>query len=837
FIKENEVSNLDVALEQASVAMNEVVITYTIQKSSSVAQLVERRNAAVVSDGISSELIRKTPDRNASDALKRVTGASIQEGKFAIIRGMNDRYNSGYLDGAILPSTESDRKAFAFDVIPANLIDNLQIIKAGSPELAGDFGGGIIKINTKAIPDKLTQQISIGGQMHSLTTNKSINTFQKYSGENINFINSKRDLPNLEEKEMKTISLFPTEQEKIRLAANSKLFNLDWVNETHKISPNTRLAYSLGCPFDFGNDQKLGLVFAINYANTKKLTYSSISSFDGAGQVSKLNDEALNDNISTGGILNINYNSHKTQISLRNFVNINSDFNTINRSGIANISDYIEVKNMVNLVSSNRLTNSIATIKRIIGSNFMTLQASVNYGNVNRQIPTYKIASYTKTPDNSNFNLSLGDFFNSSTGLFNSALNENLTAGSVDLIKKFDTNKFNAELKIGYGINNRNREFKSRNFVYAGNQSELMYNPEFDLAKDKISPYGLYLIEKTSNDLAYYNGKQSINSTYLSVDQRIFKNLRALYGVRYENADIHVFNEKVNMEISKIKKGSILPSLNLTYVISQNINLRAAYFASLNRPEFRELAPFSFYSFDKNAEIRGNSNLKIATLNNFELRAEWFPTGAQVISAGAFLKNIRNPVEFNIDITQTFTTFTFNNEKSAKIYGLEFEIRKNLDFIGSQNVYKEFTVFGNLALIKSKLEFEEGTKAFIGRPLQGQSPYVINAGFQFEREGTGWATSIVLNRVGRRIAYVGVDPKYGDTRQDIYESPRTVIDLQISKTFKNLNLKFTLGDLLKNDLNFYQDVNHSGRFESEIDRNIFQFKNGITSSLSLNYSF
>src|SRR6185436_4045860 len=125
-------------------------------------------------------------DRTVGDILKRVTGASIQEGKFVIIRGMNDRYNAGYLDGSLLSSTESDRKAFAFDFIPANLIDNLSIVKAGSPDLIGDFGGGVILINSKSVPDKLTQSISVGAQCHSMTTFNDFEQFKTYPSEEYN---------------------------------------------------------------------------------------------------------------------------------------------------------------------------------------------------------------------------------------------------------------------------------------------------------------------------------------------------------------------------------------------------------------------------------------------------------------------------------------------------------------------------------------------------------------------------------------------------------------------------------------------------------------------------
>ena len=144
--------------------------------------------------------------------------------------------------------------------------------------------------------------------------------------------------------------------------------------------------------------------------------------------------------------------------------------------------------------------------------------------------------------------------------------------------------------------------------------------------------------------------------------------------------------------------------------------------------------------------------------------------------------------------------------------------------------------FSNLALIKSKLTFEEASNAKQGRSLQGQSPYVINAGLQYENPRDGWFASAVFNRVGRRIAFVGVDPKFGDTRQDIYENPRSVIDVQVGKNIGKLNVKLTAGDLLRKNLVYYQDVDDSKDF-NETDRTLFKFTNGNTMALSLSYTF
>ena len=836
-VKPGKIEYLNLVMEESIQTLETVIITTTMKKSNDAAVLLERKNAAQVSDGISADLIRRTPDRTTSDVIKRVTGASIQEGKFAVIRGMNDRYNAGYLDGSLLPSTETDRKAFAFDLVPANLVDNLQVIKAGTPDLVGDFGGGVIKINTKSVPEKFTQSISIAGQTQSLTTFNAFTSFKKYPGESLNFLSSKRALPKMEDGALKSPNQFPTTDEKAKFAQTSLGFNHDWNVKNSNAMPNTRASYSLGLPIKLNNGNKIGLILALNYASTQKYTLAAITNFDGQGQTARFKDEGFLQNINTGGLFNLNYVGKKTQISLKNLININTDDNTILRTGTGNITDAVEVRNTSNMYSYNRLYNSILSVKQIVGDNLFNIAANVNYSNINRQLPDYRIVSYTKTPDDEDFKLQLGDFFNSSTGRFNSSLTENLYGGNLEFAKKLGGENIKTELKAGAFYQKRERDFSSRSFVYGGIARSNTGDLSKDLGVGNISPTGLFLAEKTSDDIAYYNGKQNVTAFYAIADQKFFSSLRAVYGVRYEDANIKVTNDKVDLEIADIDEKIFLPSANLSYSLNDKMNLRASYFASVNRPEFRELAPFAFYVFDKNAEIKGNSGLKIAHLNNYDLRYEWYPSANQVISLGGFYKTITNPVEFSIDITQASTTFTYNNEKNAKIYGFEFEFRKNLDFIGTAPFWKDIVVFSNLAVVKSELSFDEGSQAKLNRPLQGQSPYVINSGIQYENEDNGWSGSVVFNQVGRRIAFVGVDPFYGATRQDIYEAPRSIVDAQISKTFGMMNLKFTLGDFLRQDQVFYQDVDDNKKFNAETDRRMFNYINGSTYTLSLGMTF
>jgi outer membrane receptor protein involved in Fe transport len=840
-VKPNEITYLNCAVAESKALMQEVVITATPERSATVAMMIERKKAMQVSDGISADMIRKTPDRSTSDVLKRVTGASIQEGKFAIIRGMNDRYNAGYLDGALLPSTEADRKAFAFDVVPANLIDNLVILKAGTPDVIGDFGGGVIKINAKAVPERFTQSITIGEQMHSLTTFKDFLQYKKFGGEQLNLLGTQRNVPDFQENGLRLASTFPTASEKAKFAEVSQQFNNDWTRSTVNAMPNGRLAYSLGLPIKLSDTRKMGLIVALNYANTRKTSAGKVNTYDDAGIVASFDDNIYAQNITTGGIFNLNYVGSKTQINFRNLLNTNSDNNSIVRTGFGNVSDDLKVQNNSNSLNYNRLYNSILSVKHLIGVNNITINGSVNFSSVARKMPDYRIVNYTQPSGAGRYDLALGDFFNSSSGRFFSNLDEKLLGGNVDISKQFAGEKVKTEVKVGYFYQNRDRVFESRTFVYGGSPSETTLDPSVDLSAKNIAASKLYLVEKTTNDLAYYQGKSTLNAAYVAIDQRFQEKLRAVYGARYENMDINVTNQKVNSNVSNLKQGAVLPSVNICYSLSDKINIRADYFASVNRPEFRELAPFAFYNFDKNAEIKGNKDLKIANLNNYDVRFELFPTGGQLISVGGFYKTIKNPIEFAIDLSQPFTTFTYQNEKSAIIYGLEFEVKKSLDFVGTAKFLSDMGLFSNLSVMKSSLTFGAESKATQSRQLQGQSPYIINAGVQYDNKDNGWFASIAGNRVGRRIAYVGVDAKYAQFRTDIYEAPRTVIDFQVGKNIKKMNIKLTLGDILRNDLVFYQDVNLDGKYtkstDATADRQMFLYNNGFTAALGFNYTF
>ena len=287
-------------------------------------------------------------------------------------------------------------------------------------------------------------------------------------------------------------------------------------------------------------------------------------------------------------------------------------------------------------------------------------------------------------------------------------------------------------------------------------------------------------------------------------------------------------------------EGAVLPSANLAYSLSQKVNLRAAYYASVNRPEFRELAPFAFFAFDKNAQIKGNKDLKIAQLNNYDLRLEFYPSGTPGALGRWFLQNHRQSGGVQHRHHPAFHHVHLRKRKIGHHLRAGIRSAQEPGLPGSSDrLFQDISLFSQPGPDQIHPGFRSpAPRPKLDRPLQGQSPYVVNAGIQYESVENGWFGSVIVNRVGRRIAFVGVDPKFGDTRQDIFEAPRTVLDMQVGKNIGQFNLKFTLGDLFHQDQIFYQDTDQNGKFEEKSggDRQMFRYTNGLTSSLTIGYT-
>lgn len=829
-------------------------VTKRAKENTVVGAIQSKQLAVQVAEAISSEDFKKTTIRTTGDALKRIPGATIMEGKFANIRGMFDRYNAGYLNGAPLPSTETDRKAFSFDIIPANLLDDIVVIKSATPDLIGDFGGGIIRINTKSIPVKLTQSINLGFQYNSITTFKSIQTFSSTGSEYFGIPGAKRGIPNLEGD---LLHVNPENN-----ALQSKKFDNDWTVSNTRPMLTPRFSYTLGIPFKLKKQRELGILISANYSLTQKYSDGVVNKFDMSDNRAQqaFNDKLFNSTVQNGGIINLSYKlNNRNRIDFKNLYTLNYDASSTFRKGVSDFDNEVQSEGFSNLVNYNRLISTQMNGTHIIGKNQTSINWLVNYGNTHREVPDFRIASYANFGPGERY-LVTNDFFNAGSGRFFSNLNENTGSASFDLKHSLKTGKLVTNMKYGVFSQFRNRTFASREFVYGpvGKTIKSDNNPDVDLSEAKIASNGLYLVEKTGKDLDEYTGTSRLNAAYVMFENHYplykvgseVRMLKVIYGLRFEQfgqiIKNDIFTNIYKKDVSNQgNNNDFLPSVNLIAPLAAKSGLRFSYYKTLNRPEMRELAPFTFYNFNLNSEIGGNTQLNRAVLHNFDFRYEFFPGKEDMFSIGAFAKTILNPIEFSLDPSQALIrTFTYKNEKSADIKGMELELRKKLNFIskwGAKSIFDYLSLYANFSLIKSKVKFSEGSTAVANRPLQGQSPYVINTSLFYDNDKNGWNASVNFNKIGSRIAYVGTPENIQRFGMDIYEFGRSILDFQIGKNLgkngKNGNIKFTLGDVLAQESIFYQDVNKSGKYEKAGDNTLFGYTNGSTMTISYSLTF
>ena len=471
-IKAGEPTVLDVLLGTAVSEQAEVVVTATLKKESSASLLLTQKNAATVSDGISSESIRRTPDRSTSDVLKRISGASIQENKFAVIRGLNDRYNAAYINGAPLPSSESDRKAFSFDIFPANMLDNLVILKTATPDLPGEFAGGVIQVNTKSIPEEKFQSFTIGGGYNTIATGKEKVTYKGGKYDWIGLDDGNRALPKSIPGNSVHDLTIPNQGEL------AKTFEFDWSLNSKKFAPNTNMQYAFGWNKKNEKNRQFGIVAAANYNRTNIYNETNRNSFEvttGVTPVQK--NEYLDKNYisqTMAGVLanlSLKWNDNN-QLGFKNVLSVNSDDRVVGRTGITDKSTdgSATVKSNLRWFTSNQIYTG-----QIIGDHFMPkskfkLNWVGSYSRIQRDIPNMRRSVYVNADPNdpnSKFELSTGTSLSTSGSMFFAKNIENMYSFKVDGTLPFEIGKnLKNELKLGGFTQFRERTFFARSLAY-----------------------------------------------------------------------------------------------------------------------------------------------------------------------------------------------------------------------------------------------------------------------------------------------------------------------------------------------------------------------------------
>jgi outer membrane receptor protein involved in Fe transport len=862
-VKDNDNTVITISLEQKK--SDEVVVSATRTRAAGetvASLLVAQKNSANVSDGITAQQIKQTPDKSTSDVIKRVSGASIQDDRFAIIRGLNDRYNAAFINGAPLPSTESDRKAFAFDIFPSAILDNLVIYKTSTPDKSAEFAGGLIEITTKSIPAKNFTTLSFGASYNTLLTGKD-----RYYSEN----KGKTDWLGIDDGTRGTpagipmllpyaFNALPT-AEKGELAKLYK--NYKWgIKHEYSTSPNYNFQLSKGFNIQRKQEDFLGALFSVNYNKNYTLGTGERNSFDNYNfdipyyipvQLGKYTDSIYNDEVVVSALANISVKiDNRNSISWKSNYSVNTDNKLLKRVGNPDYGGNPVPGNTatrVRFYTSNQIITSQLAGEHSIGKHKTKLTWLGAYTKVIRDIPNSGRTLYGGYDANASISSNPLQSYGNGV-LFSSATSEDIKSFKYDITQPYTFMKNSQNfIKAGLGYQVRSRTFTSRALALAQPENVNFDNSLADIPDDQIflpghfgkfqnGKWGFVLFDATLPS-ANYTASSAITHVYLMSDQRFFKKFRLIYGVRMED-----FNQKLNAIDGNRDTVNInetvtdfLPSVNFVYALTSKMNIRLSYATTVNRAEYRELAPFQFFDDVTNIST-GGGLLSRAKIKNYDFRYEFFPGKSQLLSVSAFYKDFKKPIELII-YPNTSSQAAYLNSSAAYVYGAELEFRVLLSSvvgIKKENSFlSKFTLSVNAAYMLSNVRTDSfgafpPSQLIKNRPLQGQSPYIINGSLSYNSEKLGLSSTLSANRVGDRLAIAG-----NSTVPNIFEQARTVIDFQLAKTFlKNtVELKLNIKDLLAQNISFYNDYDREKKlYSKEKDIYVQSYKAPTVISLS-----
>ena len=801
-------------MTDASIELGDIVVVATKRNDSEVSVMNNIKHSPVVVSGISAQLIGRTQDKDASEVVRRLPGVSIVDDRFIVVRGLSARYNNVWLNNSSAPSLEADTRSFSFDLIPASMIENIFILKSPTAELPADYSGGFIKVSTTGIPSKNSIHLSYGTAYRQYSTFRD---FKKESGSSTDWLASGTGIRSLPENMPDHLDQYESATNPVirdRVTAIGRSLNNNWEALSGSGLPDQKLSVGVNRRFEkgsfiAGNVTSLTYSYSNAFNEIQNNSYSIYNfRYDTPGILDEFTDKQYKTNARIGFLHNWTvYPFNGLKIEFRNFLTRTALSSVTLREGREwyNNGRYIRSGEMK---YSNRLiyAGQIGA-EKIFNEGKTVIDFTGGYSLSAKDEPDLKRYRYISNDGNeSPFVILFGnnpDLSSVSRMWLN--LSEKNYSGALNFTRKFKMNNIEAEFKTGLFTESKAREFKARNFGYSISDdasgfsiTSLPVSEIFNPANINLTD-GIKLKEITALSDSY-NASSTILAGYL--------NLRLRFNVRTD-LSLGLRIEKDMQELSSFRQGTtipvhvkrdtvnLFPSANFAYNISSRSLLRFTYGLSVNRPEFREMAPFYFVDFDQNAGIYGNENIKQAYIHNFDVRYEVYPGNNETFNVGIFYKDFSNPIEVTITGNNP-TQFSFDNISSAYSYGLEAEARKSLEFI--HPVLENFTTVVNLALIKSSVAFD--------RPLQGQSPYIVNVALFYQNPDKGFMTSLVYNRIGQRIVAVGrPSPNSWESIPDIYEMPRNEVDFSLSRKLGGrFELKAGIRDLFGEKVVFRQNV-------------------------------
>ena len=848
-IKAGEKFTLDIVMSTNSLMLNEVTVIEYRQTNTVQAVLLEVKQAKQVVSGVSSQQIARSQDNNAAQVMSRIPGVTIIDGRFVMIRGLSERYNNVMINNVTAPSTEIDKRTFSFDLIPTSALDRMLVYKSGAADFSGDFAGGIIKLFTLEDVESNFTRLNLGVGYRANTT---LMPYFQSEGSPTDFLGFDSGFRQLPGSFPETNDLKDTPRNaQLRQDAAHSLPN-NWVAKEGTATPDYSVGLSFGRNFNLG-DKKVSTINTVSYSTSyQHFVRDFYRYFSWEDQTRPIDvrfrfDDTTYEKQNRISVMS-NWKmrlSERSRITFKNLFNQIGENETILRRG----ADFIQRPGDVlqNYLFGYRSRTIYSG--QLEGVHDLTPTSNLRWvagGSYLRELEPDLRRFRTFLPPNqteSSFIMQLPPSSNLfETGRYYGTLSEYSANQGMDYTRTLPGfGSKNTVLKAGYYADFRNRNFNSRymSYLYPGFfdpviGEELRREPlDVIFSNENIRTLNGFAIEEGTRGIDSYRANSLTGAGYVSGDFS-FGKLDLTGGVRgeYNVQTIKTVDDVVGRLTVSNPVLSFLPSINAGYNLSDNTLLRLAYSRTINRPEFRELAPFLFYDYKLEAGRFGNPDLMPARIHNLDLRFEIYPRIGETFSIGAFYKYFNDPIENKTVITTEQPQFTYINADFAQNYGVEIELRKSLRGVTGSGFLDRFSINANASLIRSQVDL--GSTAVAQdrlRPLQGQSPYIVNVALYYEAPVSNLTAAVIYNIFGDRIYSVG-DVLF----PTIYELSRNSLDFTITKRFNRVSYKLGIQNILDAPYRFFED---SDRTESITrdgrDNPIFTFQRGQLASLSLSF--
>lgn len=821
-VKAGEVNTLSVRLATESIGLDEVVVTAEAVRSSENALLTVQKKSAKVLDAISSDQFSRNGDNDAAAAVKRVTGVTVESGKYVYVRGLGDRYSKAILNGADIPGLDPNRNSVQMDLFPSNLIDNIIVYKSFTPDLTGEFAGGLVNVETKDFPDRFTFQFSGSlGYNDQSSLNSNFLTYKGSSTDWLGFDDGFRELPDI-------LQRYETDNfPRPFISTDNAVTRASRSFENTQFDPTTTspfLDHSLS--LSVGNQKtvfgkQLGFVAGLTYRRGFDFYQNgAVNRFEGVTQgIPTLNNDVL---------FSVDDQNSSDEVNIGALVNVSLKLNNLNKVGF-NVMHNQSGTSSARYQEGLRLDNAPDSTNYLQNRVLSYVQRSLSNAQVKGEhtiasLNNFKVewqSSYTMSQmDEPDLRFLLNNIFLSGSkeapdsiyrmnnrsrpGRYYRSLDETNFDNRLHLtLPATIFNGLEGKIKFGGAYTYKEREFREDryeyfidNITYDGDPSVFFQTQNLGFVNGELRNY-LDLFTQEPNN---YDADQSIYAGYLMLETPVFERLRMTGGVRFERTEMYLESFGDDPVIGELENNDILPALNFTYEMGENTNLRVAYGRTLARPSFREFAPLVTFAFYGEFDQLGNANLDRTIIDNFDIRWETYPRLGEYIGVSLFYKNFDNPIENTVNPRAGGSTreYQYANVDQGLVYGAEFEVRKNLDFITP--ALQNFKVSANVSYIYSQVDLEAdelqsirefNPEAKSTRDMFNQSPYVVNASAVYDNQEAGLSSNLTFNVFGARLKYFQTDLPF------IYERPRPDMSFSMKKSLsENISMRLRVNNIL-----------------------------------------